>query len=112
LPEWLGQVLYGFRLNANPAILDLAAQDDLPWTLRGKAEASADIALVSELDGIADEVREHLAQPARIPVQHVRDSPIHDYNELDALASRGCEQQINDILDDARTSNWMFWNST
>src|SRR6266568_199560 len=101
LPERLEQVLHGFSRNANPGVFHLAQQDEIALRFRGDAHARADLARVSKLDGIGDEVRQHLAEPARIPPQQARDGSIYDSDELDTFAARRCDQKIDDMVHNA-----------
>jgi hypothetical protein len=55
--------------DAGPGVGDLDAQAGPALGCRGRSDADRDAAALGELQRVADQVREHLAQPARVGAQ-------------------------------------------
>lgn len=72
------QTVAGGCGNTDAGIDDLEAQDRTATSVcpdRGNAQCHR--TLVRELDGVADEVEQHLPQPSRIPPEHQRNVRVH-----------------------------------
>ena len=99
LREGLEQAVLHFRWDANARIDDVEAQHGVRRRLALFEDAHHHLAALGELDGVADEVEENLAQAARIAAQaagHVRQDGAR---ELDALALRPLRQHVERPLD-------------
>ncbi len=83
----------------DPGILDAQRQPDPLGRDLGQHDLDQDLAAVGVLDGVADQVDQHLAQLDRIAAQpggHVLGDEAH---ELQALALAGVAEQVADLGD-------------
>ena len=74
------------------------------------AHAHGDLAGLGELDGVGEQVGEHLAQPAAVAVDHRRDVVVDPGHQLEALAVRLRREHLAGVFDGSRRSK--SWSSS
>jgi hypothetical protein len=85
LREALEQPRQDGRRDAGPGVGDLDRQAHPALGRGGRPDADRDAAALGELDRVADEVGEHLPQPAGVGAQHLRRARRHPHVERQAL---------------------------
>ena len=63
-------------------------------------DPNGDLTGLGELDGVAGEVGEHLAQAVRVADHHRRDRVVEERDQLELLGSGGPRQQVDHFVDD------------
>jgi len=95
-----------FRLlgggNALARVAHFKPDDDAVVAFGLLGDADDNFAALGELDRVADEVHEHLAQPARIAAQEARHFGRHGHDELGALGLRTLGEHVERALDGFR----------
>ena len=70
--------------------------------LRGRLDDDRDAAALGELDGVAGEVEQHLAQPRRVADDARRQALVDVAADLQALRLRARPEQLDRLLDEGR----------
>jgi hypothetical protein len=99
LAEGLEQTSDGLGIETDPGVPDGKAQG-AGFGVRGRRDLDRDLALLGELDGIADQIEQDLPEPDRIAQDDGRHAGIDPRRKLEALAPRLGGQRLDDALDD------------
>jgi hypothetical protein len=102
LREGLEQLRLHRGRNAHAGVAHLEAEDDAVVAFGLPGDADDDFAALGELDRVADEVHEHLAQPARIAAQEARHFGRQVHDQLGALGLRALGEHVERALDGLR----------
>ncbi len=94
-PEQLADLL---RRHADPGVGDLDLQPQPVGLVADRREPHDDLAGLGELEGVADQVDQHLGQPQRIADQGPRDRRIGGEHHLDRLLALLLADQRGDVL--------------
>ena len=99
LREGAEDPLAGLRRDADPGIRDLEAQGGRVRALRVGGHPHDDLTPLGELDGVAGQVDQDLAQPAGVSPHLRRDTVVDDACQLQPLAVGALRQEIAHVLD-------------
>ena len=100
LVERLEELALGVRRNPDPRVPHAKVERCVRFRLGGQFHTQRDLARGGELDRIADQIDQHLPQPARIAAQVRRDAGKGEAGEFETLAVRGFREQFDRSLDD------------
>ena len=100
LREGLEQARQRVGADADAGIAHPAVQLDVPGVLRGDFHAHRDLAAVGELDRVAAQVDQHLAQPRRVADQAPRQLGRGAEQQLQALLVGALRQHVGHRVDD------------
>src|SRR5438270_13503351 len=84
--------------NTDPAVFDLEPHQQRFGALLDRCGAHDDIAGMRELDGVADQVQQDLAEPTSITFEGLRDTRLDQACDLQALGLRLLSQQRYDVF--------------
>src|SRR5712692_5515704 len=99
LAEWLEQARSGLGRNSDAAITHGNAQLDIVGALLRHFDRNHHLAALRELDGVSDQVDEHLAEAAGIATQGGRDGRVDPRQELDVLELHPARFDLGEVED-------------
>ena len=85
--------------DADPGVGELEVHDDVVAVDRGGSHAEHDLPDLGELDGVADQVGQHLTQTARVTTHRGGDRVVEGRHQVQSLGLRGRDQEIHDVVD-------------
>src|SRR5712692_6898772 len=99
LAEWLEQARSGLGGNSDAAITHGNAQLDIVRGLVRDFDRGHHLAALRELDGVSDQIDQHLAEATGVATQGGRDRRVDARQELDSLAVGALGEQLGRFLD-------------
>ncbi len=100
LREFLEHGLQMFRRDPDAGVPHAESQRDGAVARMRRRHGNHDFPLLGELDRVADQVHEHLAQARRIPAHRARGFGCHVREQLEVLFARPHREQTGRRMDD------------
>ena len=84
--------------DADPGVAHLEAQHRFGVGFGDESDRDGDLTALGELEGVAEQVGEHLAQAPRVAAQRRRNVCVHERRELQAFAAGDERRQVTRVL--------------